>query len=280
MTGRRQILTGDVLGWLKGKLPGDGFCLLAITMEDLYPEASWNFVFGQASLNERVGAYSFARYDPAFYGERRGKDYPALLLQRSMKVLTQETGHMFGLAHCIYFHCVMNGSSHLPARHDQRQGAQETELTPAEAWLTVHRAQVHPAAWACQTHDPSIVGRSLGVIHLHLPRNRTSRAFDPSVSKPLFKDETRKVRRPGKGNASALVRAMPFATVKRPTTKRIYPPNEEAAFHSASFCLCFCWQDFWPLPAQREFVRRAHAVDARFPRSPRMDRAAVPGPGA
>jgi archaemetzincin len=113
MTRRRQILTDDVLRWLKGKLPADGFCLLAITMEDLYPEPSWNFVFGQASLNEGVGVYSFARYDPPFYGEPRGKDYQALLLHRSMKVLTHETGHMFGLTHCIYFHCVMNGSNHL-----------------------------------------------------------------------------------------------------------------------------------------------------------------------
>jgi archaemetzincin len=113
MTGWQQVLTGDVLRWLQGKLPGDAFCLLGITMEDLYPEASWNFVFGQASLNERVGVYSFARYDPAFYGELRGKDYPALLLRRSMKVLTHETGHMFGLTHCVYFNCVMNGSNHL-----------------------------------------------------------------------------------------------------------------------------------------------------------------------
>jgi archaemetzincin len=113
MTGRRQILTGDVLQWLKGKLPDDGYCLVAITMEDLYPEPSWNFVFGQASLTERVGVYSFARYDPAFYGEARGKDYQALLLRRSMKVLTHETGHIFGLAHCVHFACVMNGSNHL-----------------------------------------------------------------------------------------------------------------------------------------------------------------------
>jgi archaemetzincin len=113
MTGRRQVLTTDVLHWLKGKLPGDGFCLLAITMEDLYPEASWNFVFGQASLDERVGVYSFARYNPTFYGEPQGEDYPALLLQRSIKVLTHETGHMFGLTHCVYFNCVMNGSNHL-----------------------------------------------------------------------------------------------------------------------------------------------------------------------
>jgi archaemetzincin len=113
MTGRRQVLTTDVLHWLKGKLPGDGFCLLAITMEDLYPEASWNFVFGQASLDERVGVYSFARYDPTFYGEPQGKDHRALLLQRSIKVLTHETGQMFGLTHCVYFNCVMNGSNHL-----------------------------------------------------------------------------------------------------------------------------------------------------------------------
>ncbi len=112
-TGRRQILTEDVLRWLKGKLPADAFCLLAITMEDLYPEPSWNFVFGQASLTERVGVYSFARYDPAFYGAERGQDYQKLVLRRSMKVLTHETGHMFGLAHCIYFSCVMNGSNHL-----------------------------------------------------------------------------------------------------------------------------------------------------------------------
>ena len=113
MTRRQQILTGDVLEWLKGKLAGDAFCVLAITMEDLYPEPSWNFVFGQASLTERVGVYSFARYDPAFFGEDRGKDYQKLVLRRSMKVLTHETGHIFGLAHCIYFSCLMNGSNHL-----------------------------------------------------------------------------------------------------------------------------------------------------------------------
>src|SRR6266446_10215787 len=74
-TGSPQILTSDVLNFLKTRLPADAFCMLAITMEDLYPESSWNFVFGQASLRERVGVYSFARYDPAFYGEARAADY-------------------------------------------------------------------------------------------------------------------------------------------------------------------------------------------------------------
>lgn len=101
-TDNLQILTTDVLNFLKAHVPPDAFCVLAITMEDLYPEPSWNFVFGQASLRERVGVYSFARYDPVFYSEQRGSGYETLLLRRSCKVLAHETGHMFGLAHCTF----------------------------------------------------------------------------------------------------------------------------------------------------------------------------------
>ncbi|UCE47756.1 MAG: hypothetical protein JSW47_19425, partial [Phycisphaerales bacterium] len=112
-TRRQQVLTGDVLAILRKSLPSDAFCVLALTMEDLYPEPSWNYVFGQASLRGRVGVYSFARYDPGFYGEKRGKDYDKILLRRSCRVLSHETAHMFGLQHCIYFKCVLNGSNHL-----------------------------------------------------------------------------------------------------------------------------------------------------------------------
>jgi archaemetzincin len=112
-TGNLQILTGDVLDFLKSRLPSDAFCILAITMEDLYPDPSWNFVFGQASPRERVGVYSFARYDPDFYGEPWTGDKGQLVLRRSCKVLAHETGHIFGLAHCAYFSCLMNGSNHL-----------------------------------------------------------------------------------------------------------------------------------------------------------------------
>jgi archaemetzincin len=112
-TGNLQILTGDVLNLLKSRLPSDAFCILAITMEDLYPEPSWNFVFGQASPRERVGVYSFARYDPSFYGAPKRADDRELVLRRSCKVLAHETAHIFGVAHCIYFSCLMNGSNHL-----------------------------------------------------------------------------------------------------------------------------------------------------------------------
>ena len=112
-SGKRQILTRDVLRILWERKPRDAFCILAITMEDLYPDPSWNFVFGQASPQNGVGVFSFARYDPAFYGEPSSKGYGEILLRRSLKVLAHETCHMFSLAHCIYFHCLMNGSNHL-----------------------------------------------------------------------------------------------------------------------------------------------------------------------
>jgi archaemetzincin len=118
-TGQPQLLTGDLLALLRSKLPNDAYALLGITMVDLYPQESWNFVFGQASLRERVAVYSFARYDPHFYGASPPKDGQSLLLLRSCKVLAHETAHMFGIQHCIYFHCLMNGSNHL-AESDAR----------------------------------------------------------------------------------------------------------------------------------------------------------------
>ena len=118
-TRKRQMLSTDVLELLKKRIPDDAFCLLAITMEDLYPEPSWNFVFGQASLRERVGVFSFVRYHPSFYGGDAGDGVTELVLKRSCKILAHETGHMFGIWHCVHFNCTMNGSNHL-AESDSR----------------------------------------------------------------------------------------------------------------------------------------------------------------
>jgi archaemetzincin len=112
-TGNRQVLAGDVLDYLRARLADDAFCAVAICMQDLYPDPTWNFCFGQASLRDRVGVYSFVRYDPAFYGQDRGEGYQAIVLRQSCKVLAHETAHLFGLEHCIFFQCAMNGSNHL-----------------------------------------------------------------------------------------------------------------------------------------------------------------------
>ncbi|XP_059526085.1 archaemetzincin-2 isoform X1 [Myotis daubentonii] len=62
-----QIHAGHILHFLKKKKPEDAFCIVGVTMIDLYPRDSWNFVFGQASLTDGVGIFSFARYGGDFY---------------------------------------------------------------------------------------------------------------------------------------------------------------------------------------------------------------------
>ena len=81
---KRQILSTDVLSNLRSLLTRDAFCLLAITVEALYPDPAWKFFFGQSSLRDCVGVFSFARYDPAFYGERRGREDREILLKKKL----------------------------------------------------------------------------------------------------------------------------------------------------------------------------------------------------
>ena len=103
--GRGQWLTRDILNQLYSEyLPEDAYSVLAVTMTDLYPKPEWNFVFGMASLKHRVGVFSFARYID--------KD-KKVTLKRAAKVLTHETGHMFGIKHCIFYQCNMGGANHL-----------------------------------------------------------------------------------------------------------------------------------------------------------------------
>jgi archaemetzincin len=113
LSGNKQYYAPDILEYLDIILPADAFCILAITMTDLYPDPSWNFVFGLASIKERVGVFSFARYFPAFYGDSTAGKNETNFLLRCCKILGHETGHMFGMLHCISYHCSMNGSNHL-----------------------------------------------------------------------------------------------------------------------------------------------------------------------
>ena len=118
-THKRQLLAPDVLKWLARRVPEEAYALMAVTMEDLYPEESWNFVFGMASLRERVGVQSFARQDAAFFGERREPGWQRLLLRRATWTLVHEISHMFGLTHCVYWECVIAGSNN-QAEADRR----------------------------------------------------------------------------------------------------------------------------------------------------------------
>ena len=111
-----QLLCSDAMAFLRNRRPPrDVFAQIAVTMQDLTPGEGWNFVYGQASLMNGVGVFSFARYSANFW--RSGAACPLTpaeqnaMLQRSCKTMAHEVSHILGLRHCIYFHCIMNGNN-------------------------------------------------------------------------------------------------------------------------------------------------------------------------
>ena len=74
---------------------------------DLYPDPKWNYVFGLASYQEGLAVSSVFRLQN---GSLSGKNYK-LSLMRLLKISSHEIGHIFGLKHCIYASCVMNGTN-------------------------------------------------------------------------------------------------------------------------------------------------------------------------
>ena len=57
-----QVHAGNVLDAMHDLIPSGAFCTAGVTLCDLYPRESWNFVFGLANLSGRCGVYSLARY--------------------------------------------------------------------------------------------------------------------------------------------------------------------------------------------------------------------------
>lgn len=62
LLGATQWLTSHLMDeHLRPAVPEDAAALLGFTTTDLWPGEGWNFVFGQASIRNRVGVYSLAR---------------------------------------------------------------------------------------------------------------------------------------------------------------------------------------------------------------------------
>jgi archaemetzincin len=109
-----QMNSAEVLAWMKKRVPADAYAVLAVTETDLYPSDSWNFVFGQASFTDRVAVQSTARYHPQFYGQAASPvEAQRLIMRRTLMVISHELGHAFGISHCTWYSCAMNGSNHL-----------------------------------------------------------------------------------------------------------------------------------------------------------------------
>ena len=101
-----QIRTGYILeDVLMPNLPADAAALIAFTDADLFPDKNFSYVFGQASLQNRVGVWSLKRL-------QNQADF-STFLERTLKIAAHETGHIFSIHHCTKYICVMNGTNHL-----------------------------------------------------------------------------------------------------------------------------------------------------------------------
>jgi archaemetzincin len=90
-------------------VPKNGIVIMAITAKDLYPDPTWNYVFGLANYKERTGVSSIYRYvNPDFSRTAYG-----LCMKSLIKTSTHEIGHMFSMKHCINAVCLMNGVNSL-----------------------------------------------------------------------------------------------------------------------------------------------------------------------
>lgn len=102
-----QLKTPVILdSLLPSLMPDSAFALIAFSLHDLYPSDDWNFVFGQAGLNTCVGVWSLARLGDYNHSDSLYN----LCRQRTLNVAVHETGHIFGIKHCVRNECCMNGS--------------------------------------------------------------------------------------------------------------------------------------------------------------------------
>jgi archaemetzincin len=126
----------------------DAFAVIGVTMEDLYSSEGDLFIAGMAAGVSKAAVLSFARYHPRIrmhfqnwydYGyvaqsaeysyfeegkprpknvsthapEVLDKESQANYLRRAGKLVVHELGHVYGIDHCVHYHCVMNGTGHL-----------------------------------------------------------------------------------------------------------------------------------------------------------------------
>jgi len=149
--GSTQLLTRWLLdSVLPAHRPSDASALLALTGFDLWPGENWNYVFGEASFDQRVGVWSLDRDgDPSAS--------PAafeLALVRALKTAVHETGHMFSLPHCTKYPCVQAGINSLDEA-DKAPLWLCPECLPKIAWVTSTdpKARLRATLDFCRAHD-------------------------------------------------------------------------------------------------------------------------------
>jgi len=115
-----QYLISGIEEMLQMEVPSesDVFCRLGVTLEDIYRVYDEDYVFGEADGVTKVGVFSFARQSPILYKGFHATSREAGRLSLAEKMvwirdgqntMVHEIGHLLGMAHCAFFHCIMNG---------------------------------------------------------------------------------------------------------------------------------------------------------------------------
>jgi archaemetzincin len=127
-----QLLTRWLLDdVLRPRVTEDASSVLGFLATDLWPGAGWNYVFGEASLTERVGVWSLARFGDPDAGPLAFQS----ALSRAMKTGVHEAGHAFSLPHCTRYRCVQAGVNSLE-ESDVAPLWPCAECLPKIAWVT------------------------------------------------------------------------------------------------------------------------------------------------
>ncbi|MHC4322077.1 MAG: archaemetzincin family Zn-dependent metalloprotease [Planctomycetota bacterium] len=105
---RRQYHSTMLLSSLKGMRIKKGRILGVVDVDLYVPEL--NFVFGEASIRDKVCIISLVRLRQEYYGLPKNE---SLFLSRTLKEAIHELGHTYQLSHCQNPKCIMHFSNSL-----------------------------------------------------------------------------------------------------------------------------------------------------------------------
>lgn len=110
--GHDQLDARALLSAVAPLLPDDAYSMTVLINRDLFVSAEQHYAFGYGLHRDRLAVMSFAQLDPMFMGYPRPDGFERDIERRSLLVLGHEVGHTFGMRHCHYYACAMNGMSH------------------------------------------------------------------------------------------------------------------------------------------------------------------------
>lgn len=210
---RNQYDADTLLDSLFRKAPDDAVGLVGVTNGDLFDRRHGRFVFGLASLIDRVAVVSLARYRGSWWGQSFD---PERFATRYYKVLVHEVAHTLGLQHCERRTCAMRDDADIAALDASPQqfctacqaaAAEGARLGPGSpGWhytrghAHLHRGQFaqavsHFELAADRMPDDPRIANDLGVAHLRrgdrakaLWHFRHAARLDPDFPNPRYNE--------------------------------------------------------------------------------------------